>query len=173
MDFVDVLKKLAPTAATLLMGPLAGLAVQAIGDALGMEDATQDKITKALTSGNLTGDQVVALRTADDALKVKMTELGIRAEEMVIDDRKSARELAKVNMLPQIALSVIYSIGYFTLLYQFATGELVVPLQNRELLLPLLGVMTAAQVQIMNFWFGSSSGSTTKNHLLAVAEGNR
>lgn len=163
---MDWLKSLAPTIATVLGGPLAGMAVQAIGSAMGMSDATSDRINEVLTSGNMTGEQVAAVKKAEIDLKAKLAELQIKPEEIAAEDRKSARELAKVNMLPQMVLSAIYSIGYFTLLYQFTTGEIVVPLQNKDLLLPLLGVMTAAQVQIMNFWFGSSAGSTLKNKML-------
>lgn len=163
---MDWLKTIAPTVATVLGGPLAGMAVQAIGSALGMSDATGERINEVLQSGNMTGEQVAALKKAELELKAKLAELQIKPEEIAAQDRQSARDLAKVNMAPQMVLSAIYSVGYFALLYQFATGELVVPLQNRDLLLPLLGVMTAAQVQIMNFWFGSSSGSTAKNALL-------
>ena len=45
VEISDVLKKLAPTAATLLAGPFAGMAVEAIGNALGMDEPTQEKIT--------------------------------------------------------------------------------------------------------------------------------
>lgn len=167
---MDWLKTLAPTIATVLGGPLAGMAVQAIGSAMGMTDATGERINEVLTSGNMTGEQVAAIKKAELELKAKLAELQIKPEEIAAQDRQSAREMAKVNMLPQMILSAIYSVGYFTLLYQFATGELVIPLQNRDLLMPLLGVMTAAQVQIMNFWFGSSAGSTMKNGLMVSAE---
>jgi len=163
---MDWLKHLAPTLATVLAGPLAGLAVQAIGSAMGMSDATGERINEVLTSGNMTGEQVAALKKAEIDLKAKLAELQIKPEEIAAQDRASARELAKSNMLPQIVLSAIYSVGYFTLLYQFATDAIVIPLQNKDLLMPLLGVMTAAQVQIMNFWFGSSAGSAAKNDLL-------
>lgn len=163
---MDWLKSLAPTIATVLGGPLAGMAVQAIGSAMGMSDATSERINEVLTSGNMTGEQVAAVKKAEIDLKAKLAELQIKPEEIAAEDRKSARELAKVNMLPQMVLSAIYSVGYFTLLYQFTTGDVVIPLQNKDLLLPLLGVMTAAQVQIMNFWFGSSAGSTLKNNMM-------
>lgn len=169
---MDWLKSIAPTIATVLGGPLAGMAVQAIGSAMGMSDATGERINEVLQSGNMTGEQVAALKQAELQLKAKLAELQIKPEEIAAEDRKSARELAKVNMLPQMILSAIYSVGYFTLLYQFTTGTIVIPIQNKELLLPLLGVMTAAQVQIMNFWFGSSSGSTMKNNMLVPAQGH-
>lgn len=163
---MDWLKSIAPTIATVLGGPLAGMAVQAIGSAIGMSDATGERIKDMLTAGNLTGEQVAAIKKAEIDLKAELAELEIKPEEIAAEDRKSARELAKVNMAPQMILSAIYSIGYFTLLYQFVSGTTVIPIENKDLLLPLLGVMTAAQVQIMNFWFGSSAGSTAKTNML-------
>lgn len=167
---MDWLKSVAPTIATVLGGPLAGMAVQAIGSAMGMSDATGERINEVLQSGNMTGEQVAALKKAELELKAKLAELQIKPEEIAAQDRQSAREMAKANMLPQMVLSTIYSIGYFALLYQFVTGEIVIPMQNKDLLGPLVGVMTAAQVQIMNFWFGSSAGSTSKNSMLAPAQ---
>jgi len=165
MDFGDILKKLAPTAATLLAGPLAGLAVQAIGDALGMEDATQDKITAALTSGNLTGDQVVAMRHADDALKVKMTELGIRAEELVIADRQSAREReVKVGGWTVPSLAWIIVIGFLTMAYGILFGSVAA---DSVIAGTIIGYVSAKCEQVLSYYFGSSRGSDEKNGVIS------
>lgn len=56
MKLRDILKPVATTLATALGGPFAGLAVEAIGSALGVDKPTQETITKALTSGHLTGE---------------------------------------------------------------------------------------------------------------------
>lgn len=56
---MDWLTKLAPVAASLLGGPLAGLAVDAIGSALGLKDATKEKITEVLQSGTMTAKQIL------------------------------------------------------------------------------------------------------------------
>ena len=56
---MEWLKAIAPTAATLLGGPLAGMAVEAIGSALGVSDATKEKVTEVLQSRKMaasTGD---------------------------------------------------------------------------------------------------------------------
>ena len=74
---MEWLKAIAPTAATLLGGPLAGMAVEAIGSALGVCDATKEKITEVLQSGTLTAEQTAALRQVDANLKVKLKELDI------------------------------------------------------------------------------------------------
>ena len=55
------LQQIAPTIATALGGPLAGMAVEAIGNALGMSDATKESITDVLKSGTMTAEQTAAL----------------------------------------------------------------------------------------------------------------
>ena len=69
MNLMDILKGIAPTAATLIGGPFAGLAVKFLGPALGLSgDATASTegavkaIGDALMKGQLTGDQIVALK---------------------------------------------------------------------------------------------------------------
>ncbi|MCR4284932.1 MAG: hypothetical protein NUV97_02710, partial [archaeon] len=68
-NWKETLGKLAPTAATLLGGPFAGLAVGAISKALGMEGSTVAQIQTAITNTQLTGDQIVALKQAEIALQ--------------------------------------------------------------------------------------------------------
>lgn len=167
-DWKAVVRTVAPAIGTALGTPVTGMAVKFLADAfLGKPDATEEEVAAAVQGA--TPDQMLKLKQLDLEFKTKMKQLDIDVFAMEVDDRKSARDLAKVNMVPQVALSVIYSIGYFILLWQFVSGTVVIPLQNKDLLLPLLGVMTAAQVQIMNFWFGSSAGSKTKDFTPARA----
>ena len=54
---MDWLKTLAPTLATALGGPLAGLAVNAISSALGIDPS---KVEETIQSGKLTADQIAS-----------------------------------------------------------------------------------------------------------------
>ena len=56
-----------------------------------MTDATKDKIEDALR-GPLTGDQIVALKTAERALIVRMRELDLQVDQLEVQDRSNARE---------------------------------------------------------------------------------
>jgi hypothetical protein len=47
------------------------------------------------------------------------------------------------------------------------SGQVIIPPDIKDMVMTLLGIMTAAQAQIMNFWFGSSSGSKEKTSKLA------
>ena len=46
MDWTKTLQALAPTVASAILGPLGGIAVSAIGNILGVSDATQAEIAE-------------------------------------------------------------------------------------------------------------------------------
>lgn len=162
MDWKKIVGTVAPGIATALGGPLAGLAVKAIGGALGLgEGASEEAVAAAVTGAN--PDQLLALRQADQAFKIKMRELGVDLERIAAADRDSARQLAKVNLWPHIILSAVYTVGYFMMLYLFMTGSVEISSSLKTEFSIVLGVMTAAQTMIMQFWFGSSSGSKEKD----------
>jgi len=62
---MDWLKSIAPTIATALGGPLAGLAINAVSSALGIDP---DKVQETIASGKLTADQVASIQQAELAL---------------------------------------------------------------------------------------------------------
>jgi hypothetical protein len=92
-----------------------------------------------------------------------MARLDIDVYQIEVEDRKDARGLAKVNMLPQIILSSIFIAGYFAIVYMLFSGKVVIDESIRDMSNILLGVITANIPSIMSFWFGSSHGSKQKN----------
>ena len=160
-DWKTIVSTVAPTMAAALGGPFAGVAMNAICSALlGKEVTNADEsiLADAVLTANPT--TLVKLKKADQEFKLKMHQLDV-------DDRKSARDLATtVGMMPQVMLSVIYTIGYFYLIYGLGSGTINIPENVEQQFTILLGIMTAAQAQIMNFWFGSSSGSKAKTNKL-------
>jgi hypothetical protein len=168
---MDWLKTLAPTIATVLGGPLAGMAVQAIGSAMGMTDATGERINEVLTSGNMTSEQVAALKQAELALKARLSELQIKPEEIAAADRASARQMqATVRSKIPGALAILITLGFFGILLGMMTGDLK-STGNTEALLIMLGALGAAWGAVVNFYYGSSAGSASKNELLAKKAG--
>jgi hypothetical protein len=162
---MDWLLKLAPTAATLLGGPLAGLAVSAIGDALGLKDATKEAILDVVQSGTMTPEQVAALKTAEANLKIRLKELDIKVEEIHAADRDSARKMQIQNRswIPAV-LTVVTVGGFFTLLIGSATGSYT--LEGSDIMMLLLGVLARETAGVYAYWFGSSSGSAQKTEML-------
>ena len=164
---MDWLRGIAPTIASALGGPLAGLAVEALGSALGMSDASKEKVTGALQAGNMTGEQIAAVKQAEVALVAKLKELDIDLEKVHAGDRASAREMQTTNksIIPGV-LAVLITCGFFGILLGMLTGELSAS-ENAPLMI-MLGALGAAWGSVVNFYYGSSASSSAKNELLAA-----
>lgn len=152
---MSFLSTLLPTIGNLLGGPLGGVAVEAVGKVLGMSDATTEKVQKALTSGNLSADQIAALQAADLNLKTRMAELGIDAEKLAAADRASARQMqtSTGSWVPS-TLACGVTIGYFTILIGLMSHKF--EIANSEGLTLLLGSLTTAWGSIVAFYYGAS-----------------
>ncbi len=108
-----------------------------------------------------------SLKMANIEFKRDMAKLGVDIEEIAAADRRDARNLAREKgSLPQVILSGVYMVGYFTVIFMFMAGHIEVAPAHDVMFGTLLGVLTTAQVQIMNFWFGSSAGSKQKTAAL-------
>ena len=162
--FGPLIGSVAPTIATALGGPVAGMAVKAISGALfGHDGASKDDIMTALA--NPTGDQLAALKKIDADFAVQMKALDIDLERSAAGDRASARDMQKEtrDWIPR-ALAVSVTVGFFAiLLYMLVYG---LPTTGNEALLLLLGALQTAWGGIIAFYFGSSSGSQKKDQMI-------
>jgi hypothetical protein len=152
---MSFLSKLLPTIATCLGSPLAGAAVEVAAKALGMSEATTDKVQKALTSGNLTAEQIAALQAADLQLKTRMAELGIDAEKLAAEDRMSARSMqtSTGSWVPPVLACVVTG-GFFGILIGLLTGDL--KLWESTTLSLLIGSLSTAFSAVLAFYYGAS-----------------
>ncbi len=157
----DVIKVVAPTLGAALGGPLGGLAGQILG---GIVSGSQANLEEALLTQK--PETLLALKQADNDFKLKLREMDINEEEVFAADRASARELAKVDMGPHKILSLLFIGGYFIIMAAFFVGKVDVDPTLKEPFLILIGVITANVPSIMQFWFGTSSGSQRKTDLL-------
>ena len=164
---MDWLKSIAPTAASLLGGPLAGMAVEAVGSALGMKDATKDKVKQVLSAGALTAEQMMALKSADAQLVIQLKELDIDLEKVHAADRDSARKMAAATgdlWTPRlIALMVFLTWAVI----QYSVFTTVIHEGMRELVARMLGTLDAVLMAVVYYYYGSSSGSKEKTEALA------
>lgn len=60
---------------------------------------------------------------------------------------------ARTSAWAQVILSVLYTAGYFAMLYVFLTGSVGIPESFKAEFNMVLGFMTAAQAKLMDFWF--------------------
>lgn len=164
---MDWLKQIAPTAATLLGGPMAGMAVDMIGKALGMTDATKEQVKGVLESATLNADQMTALKAADAELKIKLKELDIDLEKVHAGDRASAREMAAKTgdiWTPRIIAGIVF-IVWGVIQYHVFTST--IPDGMRELVARMLGTLDAVLMAVVYYYYGSSSGSAAKTQAMA------
>jgi len=163
-DFGPLICSVAPTIATALGGPVAGMAVKALSGALfGHENGTEEDIQVALA--NPTGEQLATLKKIDADFKVQMKSLDIDLERIAAGDRASARDMQKEtkDWIPR-ALAIGVTVGFFSIMiYMLIYG---LPTSGNEAILLLLGALQTAWGGIIAFYFGSSSGSQKKDTMI-------
>lgn len=166
---MEWLKAIAPTVASALGGPLAGVAVSILADKLGVKDATQDKIKEVLTNGNLSGEQIAAIKVAELDLKGREQELGFKFAELEIRDRDSARQMQVATKSPVPGfLAVGITAGFFTILLGMGLGSF--NATDNQAMLIMLGSLGTAFAQVLNYYFGSTKGSADKTDMIARAQ---
>ena len=160
-----LLKTVAPTLGTALGGPMGGVAMKFLADKFTGGDT--GKVEDYLLSAS--PEQLAQLKLAEIDFARQMRKLDIDLEQIASSDRASAREMATAKgFTPQIIMSCAYSLGYFAVLWAFMGGYLEVQQAHTSMFNGLLGVLSAAQIQIINFWFGSSAGSKAKSDAMAA-----
>ena len=168
MDWTTVLKSIAPTVATALLGPLGGVAVSALGNVLGVSEATQDKIADVIKSAGMTPEHITALKQLELEYQNTEKERGFKYAELSFQDRDSARKanVAGGTQRPLFWLSLFLlcvTIGSEAIVlfhgYPPATSELVVG--------RVLGLMDAVAMLVLSYWYGTTNGSAQKSELLA------
>lgn len=168
MDWKKTLGAIAPTVASALGGPLAGGVVAFLGDLLGIGEPTQDKIAKAFENGQLTGEQIAAIKLKEMDLKREEQERGFRYSELEFKDRDSAR-----NREIQTGDKVNRNLAYFIVGAFVATvGCTLAGFTKVDSVLAgtLIGYLSAKAEQVLSYYFGSTQGSARKTELLAQAD---
>lgn len=155
------LEQVAPTIATCLGGPLAGLAVTALSKLFGVEP---DQVKSMIADNKLSADQLASLQLEEIKFKEQTQALGLNFEQLAVEDRKSARDMqtATGSLIPPV-LSILVTAGFFGIL-----GYLMVhpaDTSNTPLMI-MLGSLGTAWTGIIAFYFGSSNGSQKKDQML-------
>lgn len=152
----ELLKSVAPALATAVAGPMGGAVVSAIAGKLGVED-TLEAVTQAVKN--------------DPEAAIKLREIDLKEIELANKDRDSARnretaiatsaDAPTINKIvtPVLALGVVaLSFILFTILIFVE-----VKAEAKDILIYILGVLSAAVTQILSYYFGSSAGSKEKD----------
>lgn len=176
MALKDTITKYAPLVATALSGGTAGLAalaVNTVADALGSD---KNEAAVAATVAKLAPDELASkLAGLDTQFAIKRLELeltyGVDLARVDAADRASARqrEAATGDHVTPRALAAAIVLGFFGVIGLMIFQEL--PETGRDSLLVLVGALGAAFGGIVQYYFGSSTGSHNKQRQLDALRG--
>jgi uncharacterized membrane protein len=155
----DLLKTVAPGLATAVAGPMGGMAVKMIAGKLGVEP------TEAAVEAHLQAHPEDATKLASiklEELKAHYAEMdSARNREIQIASSSNVPMLNKL-VTPLLALGVV---GLSFILFAILIFVDVKP-EAKDILIYILGVLSAAVTQILSFYFGSSQSSKDKTEEL-------
>jgi hypothetical protein len=186
-DWKKLVAGIAPLIGTALGGPLAGAAISQLGAVLlGNPNATEDEVAGVLASGKLSGEQVVAIKKADQDFAVRMKELDIdilklnqAADAALIADTSDARHQFAGN--DNVFLLGCIILGAFGVLmglvltgcFFLMTGKVTVDPGTLAVCAGLIGTVVgyvaANAQQVVSFFYGSSKGSKDSGDRLGAA----
>ena len=155
------LAQIAPTVASALGGPLAGIAVTALCKAMNLNE---HEVNGIIQTGKLSADQIAQVKLAELDIQRQAQELGLDFAKLEVADSVSARnmEMATQSHIPAI-LAAITTIGFFGILTLLFFNK-VDPTNNA--LMIMLGSLGTAWTGVISFYFGSSHGSQMKDQML-------
>jgi hypothetical protein len=161
---MEWLKTIAPTVATALGGPLAGMAVSAVAKAIGV---SPDEVQDVISSGKLTAEQVASIQLAELELKKQAQSMNLDFAKLIAEHKQSARDMqiATKSWIPAL-LAVFVTLGFFGILLGLMTEHF----KTSDALMLMLGSLATAWTGVMAFYFGSSASSQAKTELLAKSE---
>jgi hypothetical protein len=153
-----LLKNVAPGLATIVAGPLGGMAVKAMADKLGVSD-TVEAVTQAIQ--------------ADPEAAMKLAEIDLKQFQLENEDRASARHMQEVALQQDswFAKNFLYLFtsvwSVFAMTFFSLASFYTIPEANTRIVDTIIGVLIGTVLTgFFNFFFGSSKGSKDKTDAL-------
>jgi hypothetical protein len=98
MNPLEIIKNVLPTAATLLAGPFAGIAVKFLAGKLGASEETQDAVTKAITAVAETPEGKLQLAKLDADLKTHLADIGLQESALATEEVEAVNQTMRVEL---------------------------------------------------------------------------
>lgn len=167
-DWKKIVGTVAPTLATALGGPLAGIAVKTIAaQLLGKPEATEEEVESAILGAD--PQTLIRLKEIDQEFKTTMVNAGIKLEEIAAADRNSARQReisTNDSWTPRILAAFVVGItiileghvmlnGLSATINEFVVGR-------------ILGTLDTATGMVLAYYFGSSVSSRSKDDTIST-----
>lgn len=171
-DWRGIVGTVAPGIATALGGPLAGMGMAAICRALGIEndpnnqDETEKRVSQALQVA--TPETLLALKKEDHAFIAAMRQMDIDLEKIHAGDRDSARkrQMEVKDRFPAVLACLL------TLMFAGVLAAhiwVTIPPENATQMNVMLGSLGTAWLASIYYYFGTSSGSKSKENTMSQA----
>lgn len=171
-DWIKAIFSVAPTVATALGTPLAGAAISAIGNVLGMSEPTSDKIAKAFAEGQIKPEDMVKIKqleiefkTHESEMGLKYAELAVKQDEVIAGDRKDARamQVATHSKMPAL-LTGFVTLGFFVILGYMLTHP---EFKSNDIMVYMIGQIATVWSACVAFYVSTTYNSANKNKMLA------
>ena len=169
-DWKKTLGTVAPGLATMLGGPLAGMATSAVMDYFGIEstgDPEQDEVLLSQKVAGMTPADAIELKKIEANLAIELKKVGVDIYKIEVEDRQGARSMREKlggDYLSAV-VAVLVVCGWLFINYVLFTATTALP--NETILLRTLGTLDAALLTILYFLYGSSAGSRKKDEAKA------
>jgi|APGre2960657505_1045072.scaffolds.fasta_scaffold15568_2 hypothetical protein len=157
----SILGTIAPTLASALGGPLAGMAVKSIADVLGLSNDKPEEVYNEIINAN--PETLLKLKELETNFKIQMKKLEVDVLSLENNDRDSARNReinTKDNTNKYLAYIVITL--YCVIQLGLVFSGIDIPSEMREIIIRAFGTLDAIIGMIFGYYFGSSNGSFMK-----------
>ena len=171
MKWKNLAKNLTNNGLKLIGGIVAGKSGEKVGELIASTlgvNSDPDSVAEELKNNP---DAYLKLQELETNHKIELEKLYLQEFQLEVEDKKSARDrevqITKTTGKkdwPTLVLGSIISIGFFGCIS--ALLFLDIPQSNKEVMLYLLGALSAAFTSLVGYYFGSSKGSSDKTAML-------
>lgn len=169
----DVIGGAAPVVGSLLGGSAGSAVGELVATALGVEN-TPEAVASAVQSDP---EAATKLRELELTHKTRLEELRLEAEKARLADVQNARsrevQLAQAGKsnVPLYTLATAVVIGFFAIVFILIFKSAAIPDGTREVAFLLLGTLSTSFGAVIQYFFGSSKGSSDKQEYIARISG--
>jgi len=159
-DWKATVSSVAPTIATALGGPLAGLAVQALGKALGMEGSSVTDLAARVQGAS--AEDLAKIKSQDQTFKIEMQKLSIDVYALEVKDRESARQMTLKGVHTPAVLSWLIIAATLAMYFWLVKNGNPSGLDD-VILGRIMGTLDTSFGVVIAYWLGTSFSSKSKD----------
>lgn len=167
MDWKSVVKTVAPTIGSALLGPMGGNAVKFLADKfLGDSNATEEQIANVII--NITPEQRIKLQELD----LQFAQLNLEESKLEYNDLSNARqreiELARTGKHDPMLyfLTVTITVGFFGVLAVPLLDDHPISQETKDILFIMVGALISDMKNVINYFFGKTKDSKEQVYTL-------